>query len=238
MSGRGQEPPEPPGATPPRTSPPRTGPDPAHREAEDRKIEAAVRALQQGGDPSDFAPIYHRFFPGLHRFFANRPSLREQADELAQETLLKAYQNIHQFRHEARFSTWLRKIAQNVWINADRKAAADKRSVDTVPLELEDTEGEARPLEVAEANFYGERPAHPAQVAAALDRERTQVLNDALAELPEGQRRSFELWALEDLKYREIAEHMGVDIGTVKSQISAARKRLRPLVSEYFGVDL
>ena len=95
-------------------------------QASDEAVERAVRALQAGADADAFEPIYRRFYPPLHTFFANRPALREEADDLAQEALLRAYENIDKFTFQGELAAWLGRIADNVWKNALRRRATTR----------------------------------------------------------------------------------------------------------------
>ncbi|MES1244623.1 MAG: sigma-70 family RNA polymerase sigma factor [Acidobacteriota bacterium] len=191
---------------------------------EDEEILAAVRSLQAGAGSEAFAPIARRLLRPLTTFFANRPALKEQADDLAQDTLLRVYTKIDQYRFEAAFSTWVRQIAENVWKNAVRDLQAAKRGA---PAEaLDSAEDETGSLKVAD-------PA-PTPEARALAAERTRVLRSALDRLPEGMRLCTELRLVSDLKYREISEVTGIGLDTVRSQLFEARKRLKPVLEQYF----
>ena len=188
------------------------------------KILAAVRSLQAGAGPEAFAPIALRFLRPLTAFFANRPALRDQADDLAQDTLLRVYRKIGQYRFEAAFSTWVRQIAENVWKNAVRDLQAAKRGAPTESLDSAMDEPDS--LKVAD-------PA-PTPEARALAAERTRVLRSALDRLPDGMRLCAELRLVSDLKYREISEVTGIGLDTVRSQLFEARKRLKPVLEQYF----
>jgi len=195
-------------------------------------IEEAVRVLQAGDDPDAFEPIFERFYKPLHNFFANRPALREQADDLAQETLLRAYQNIAKYQFQSKgFAPWLWQIGQNVWKNAVRKRLAAKRGGGQevqAPRPADGSEN-AEPHEVL---FTTELPSPEARALAA---ERQHVLADALGELPEGMRRCTELRLGDDLKYQEIADILEIGLNSVRSQLFEARKRLRPILEQYFS---
>ncbi|HEX3126738.1 MAG TPA: sigma-70 family RNA polymerase sigma factor [Thermoanaerobaculia bacterium] len=209
--------------------------DQGHRAAaanpEDEAIRAAVDALQAGAGPDAFEPIARRFFRPLYTFFANRPALRDQADDLTQKTLLRAYQNIGQYRFEAAFSTWVRQIAENVWKNAVRDLQAAKRGA---PVESLDSAGDEGREEPAPA-IVDPRPT-PEQ--AALREERARVLRLAIEALPPGMRKCTELRLYADLKYQEIAAATGIGLNSVRSQLFEARKRLKPVLDEYFqGTD-
>jgi RNA polymerase sigma-70 factor, ECF subfamily len=132
------------------------------------------------------------------------------ADDLAQETFLLAWRNLRSFRYDAKFSTWLYRIAFNTWLTQARK----RREV------LLDDPAEAPP---------GDAPdAHDASgpVAARLDLER------ALATLSDGERAAIAACYYADLTHEEAAAAIGMPLGTVKTHILRAKARLRALLSE------
>jgi RNA polymerase sigma factor (sigma-70 family) len=207
---------------------------PVTKRTEDEEILAAVRALQAGAGSDAFEPIFSRFYRSLFLFFANRPALSEEADDLAQATLFRAFQNIHQYRFEASFQAWLRQIGENVWRNAIRDRQAAKRGPSTESLDVlgGDAENVPSPL----AGTFGDVPATPEEVA--LREECEKVLRQAIEGLPPGMRQCAELWLYADLKYREISDVLGIGINSVKSQLFEVRKRLKPVLAEYFqGAD-
>ncbi len=196
---------------------------------DDGAIRDAVRALQGGADPDAFEPIFERYFRSLTYFFGNQSELRDDAEDLAQQTLFRAYENIEQYREDAAFSTWLWQIAENVWKNADRKRRTLKRDAPEVGLpELED---QGREPEAPAVQLASGRSTQPEE--DTLRRERAQGLRQAMNELPSGMRTAIELWVRE-FKYREIAAALNVGIGTVKSQIFEAKQRLRPVLKRHF----
>lgn len=199
---------------------------------EDEEILAAVRALQNGAGPDAFDVIFHRFYRPLFTFFANQPALREEADDLAQRTLLQAYEHIHQYRREASFGAWLRQIGENIWKNAVRDRLAAKRLALAQAQELTaDLEGEVSP------SLLSEEPPDPEQ--AVLAAEQTRVLRQAIETLPPGMRRCTELQVFGDLKDREISDVTGIGLSSVRSQLFEARKRLKPILDAYFrGAEL
>lgn len=202
---------------------------------EDEEILQAVRALQAGAGPDAFGPVFSRFYRPLYLFFANRPALREDADDLAQTTLLRVFENIHQYRFEASFEAWLWQIGQNVWRNAVRERQALKRGPETETLDEAGEHGEILPA----GGVFGDVPATPEEVV--LLGERVRILRAAIEGLPPGMRQCAELRLFADLKYREIAELTGIGLNTVRSQLFEARKRLKPVLDEYFqgvGVEI
>lgn len=202
---------------------------------EDDEILAAVRALQRGAGSEAFEPIFRRYYRPLFRFFSNQSALREEADDLAQATLLRAYEKIHQYQLAASFKAWLRKIAENLWNNAVRERLAAKRGASLEFQELPAEDGQDTP-----PSFLGDalRDAALDPEEAVLAAERTRMLRDAIASLPPGMRQCAELRLFADLKYREIAELTGIGLNSVRSQLFEARKRLKPVLDEHFqGAD-
>jgi RNA polymerase sigma-70 factor (ECF subfamily) len=198
---------------------------------EDEEIRRAVRALQAGGDPAAFEAIFRRYYRPLFNFFSKQSALTEEADDLAQATLIRALQNIRQCRSDESFRAWLWKIGENVWRNAVRERRAVKRSARLEALESTGAEGR----EGAAARVADEAPT-PEQ--AALAGERQRVLREAIDTLPPGMRLCTRLLLLAELKYREISDVTGIGLNTVRSQLFEARKRLKPVLEKYFqGVD-
>lgn len=208
-------------------------PRPAAAVQEDEEILAAVRALQAGAGRDAFAPIARKFWKPLHAFFSNRPDLRNQADDLTQATLLKVYEKIGTFRFESAFSTWLRTIAENLWKNAVRDLRAAKRGAPAESLDSAADEDRKVPasLEVVDGT--------PTPEQAVLAAEGVRMLREAIESLPPGMRQLTELRLFADLKYREIADATGIGLNSVRSQLFEARKRLKPVLDEYFhGAEL
>jgi len=198
----------------------------------DEEILEAIEALQRGASPDAFEVIFRRFFAPLYKFFANRPALREEAEDLAQATLFRAYERIHLYRPEADagFEAWLRAIGENLWKNAVRERLAAKRVLpgDAVEVPAEDRE------EAASA-----RDERPNPEESLLAHERTRVLRQAIESLPPGMRQCAELRLFADLKYQEIASITGIGLNSVRSQLFEVRQRLKPVLDHYFqGADL
>ena len=126
------------------------------------------------------------------------------ADDLAQETFILAWRNLRHFRFEARFSTWIYRIAFNAWQSEARK----RREV------LLDSDDEKPALEVAAAE-------EGVDAVSRIDLER------ALSGLSEGERASIAACYYADLSHEEAAEALGLPLGTVKTHILRAKAKLR-----------
>jgi RNA polymerase sigma-70 factor (ECF subfamily) len=130
------------------------------------------------------------------------------ADDLAQETFVAAWRNLRMFRFEARFSTWLYRIAFNAWQSEARR----RREV-----LLEDPE-EAAPLDPLSDDI-------PATVAR-LDLER------AMQALSDGERAALAACYYADLSHEEAALALGIPLGTVKTHVLRAKAKLRARLAD------
>jgi len=202
------------------------------------EVMAAVRALQAGPSEEASELLFTRFYRPLFKFFSNRPELRDDADDLAQEALSQALANIQQYQFNAPFGIWLRRIGENVWRNAARARHAAKRGPQPSSLSASEAGDDDEEDRVPEAlrSVFGTEEATPE--ARALAQEAQQVLAEALATLPPGMRRCLELRLFGELEYHEIAAVTGVSLGAVRSQLFQARKRLQPRLMPYFRASV
>lgn len=169
----------------------------------------------QNGNPAAFDELVRRYkdrvYNVVYRFLGNH----EDAQDVAQETFLKAYLGIRQFEGRSRVYTWLYSIAGNLARNRIRDGGRRGRNK-TVSIDAERPDGRQRDF-ASGANTPEE---------AARARELDKVLQDALNELPEHYRLVFVLRTFEKLSYDEIADAAGCPTGTVKSRLNHARKQL------------
>jgi len=135
------------------------------------------------------------------------------ADDLAQETFVNAWRALDTLRHPAAFGGWLKRIAVNAWLQHQRRAGAPLLDLATV----EDREP------TRETSVAG-------RVAAARD------LDAALARLTPAQRSCVVLTYAEGLSQSEVAEHLGLPLGTVKSHVARGAAALRAQLAGY-GAD-
>lgn len=163
---------------------------------------------------------YARHYSGLLAFFCRRGVEREQARDLAQQTFLNAWRDWHTFRGQSERSTWLLRIAANLWKNSLRERHAVKRTAIEVSLDADP----GRPPEPIDART-------PGAEQVQLERERRTLVATAWQRLPPRMRRCLALH-VEGLKYREIAVLLRISEGAVKSQIHQAKRRLRELLAE------
>ncbi|MGV1005576.1 MAG: sigma-70 family RNA polymerase sigma factor [Candidatus Nanopelagicales bacterium] len=146
-----------------------------------------------------------------------------EAEDLTQETFLKAFASFHQFTEGTNLKAWLYRILTNTFINSYRKKQREPQqtnSDDVTDWQMARAEGHtAGGLRSAEAE--------------ALDRLPDSAVKDALARLPEDFRMAVYYADVEGFAYKEIAEIMGTPVGTVMSRLHRGRKLLRAELAEY-----
>ena len=166
---------------------------------------ALVRAVQASNDRAAFGELVRRHQSAvrtvLRRLTRGDAGL---ADDLAQETFVLAWRNIRHFRLEARFSTWIYRIA----INARRSEARKKREL------LLDLDADEAPVELG---LSEEMP----DIVARVDLER------AMASLSEGERAAIAACYYADLSHEEAAQALGIPVGTVKTHVLRGKAKLR-----------
>jgi RNA polymerase sigma-70 factor (ECF subfamily) len=156
--------------------------------------------------------LYERYARRLTGFFWRLGKRGGEVDELVHETFVRLWRHGGGWRGEGRFSTYLFGIAKSAWLDSREK----RRQLPAAALP---------PL--AEAT----RPEHELE-----RRELGEHIERAVAELPEPLRLVFSMATGGGLKYREIAELLGIPVGTVKSRMAAAEEKLRRSLSGYLGV--
>jgi RNA polymerase sigma-70 factor, ECF subfamily len=166
-----------------------------------------------GDDRNAFAELVRRHQSAL------RASIRkmthgqiEFSDDIAQETFILAWKNIKTFRNEAKFSTWLYRIAFNVWQSEIRK----KR--ETLIEEDAQAETESHP---SEAELTGVR----------------RDLTRAMQNLTDGERNAILQCYYNDLSHEEAAYVLGIPLGTVKTNVLKAKEKMRGKLSAYLLQD-
>lgn len=180
--------------------------------------DAALVAQCQSGDPAAFDEVVHRYkdrvYNVVYRFLGNH----EDAQDVAQEVFIRAFQGMRGFRGSARLYTWLYSIAGNLARNKLRDSTRKGRNRGA---SLEALQAKAPDL-AQQAMRTNETP-----LSSAQTKELDEILQAALEELPEHYRMAFVMRTFDDLSYDEIAESMGCPKGTVKSRLNQARMLLR-----------
>jgi len=178
-----------------------------------------------------FRQIYLLFYRKVYRFFVRRGFPDDAAKDLTQDTFLRLHKNLASFRGDARFETWLYKVAANIYKNQLRTLSTQKRDAQEVAWE-DVTEGEltASPAPGLRARLDGDGP-----LQQVLTEEMVEHLYAAMKDLPPQMRRCVLLRVTADLKYREIAEVLQVSVDTVKAHLFQARQQLKGRLGDYFN---
>lgn len=180
----------------------------------------------QRGDREAFAELVLRYKAPIYNFVIRHVRHGNTAEDLTQDVFLRVVQNAGEFKHEARFSTWLYTIARNLCVDQLRKASHRRHPSLDQPVGSSDG---ARPLGESVADPHhsasAERAAQSSQVAARI--------LQAVDALPEEQREVFLLREIGNLPFKEIAEVTGVGENTVKSRMRYALDRLQQALSEF-----
>ncbi len=185
----------------------------------DTDLELMLRVRR--GDEESFEALLSRHRGPLVNFFARMVRDAALAEDLAQEVFLRVYRSRHRYRPQARFTTWLYRIATNLALNAlrDRKDAAPAKP-------RVDGDGEEMPAEIPDA-----QPTADQQMMLS---ERARLIREAVEQLPENQRLAVILHKYQEIDYRQIAKVLGVSESAVKSLLFRAyetlRTRLEPLL--------
>ncbi len=185
----------------------------------DSDLELMLRV--QNGDAESFELLLNRYRLPLVSYFVRMVRDRALAEDLAQEVFLRVYQARQRYQPEARFTTWLYRIATNLALNALRD-----RKTDDAPALEEDGEGVPRVARIVDS-----RPTAEEQLMLS-DRER--LIREAIESLPEKQRVAVILHKYQEVDYRQIAKVLEVSESAVKSLLFRAyenlRTRLQPLL--------
>lgn len=180
---------------------------------DEAKIRTWVDDFQAGRDRERaFRRIFERYHRPVEGFFARRGVPAEDRLDLTQEVFLGVYRGLADWRPEARFGTWVFRIATTTYLEQRRAQWAAKRSGEEVGTETP----EAAARLAADAD----------QLDDVLVAERRRAMQGAMAALPDRMRRCLLLRIEHGLKYREIASLMQVSIQTVKAHLFQARGRL------------
>jgi RNA polymerase sigma-70 factor (ECF subfamily) len=181
--------------------------------------DADVVALAQSGREAAFREIIRRYERPVFSLVFRMVRDRESAEELAQDTFLKALNHIDRYRPEFKLSSWLFKIANNVAIDYLRKRRLATVSVSGAPNAATASEIEATSFEIASRE--------PTALDAMESRELGSAIERAIAGLRPEYRSCILMRHVEGRSYEEIATTLDLPLGTVKTYIHRARHELR-----------
>jgi len=169
----------------------------------------------RGGNLFAFEEIVRRYQRRVYATAYRIVRRHEVADDVAQEAFIRAHRSLDRFDLGRPFGPWICRIAANLAVNHVRSPQAREEG-------LPDGHAEAA-------------SAAPGPLQGVLDTEARALLDRALGGLPPEQRAVFCLRVFEELSYREIADTLGISMGTVMSRLSRARDKLREALGAYFA---
>lgn len=170
------------------------------------------------GDVAAFRSIFEQHHHLILQFLYGMVGDKNLAEELTQETFIRAYQNINTLKDETKLATWLCAIAKNMGYNTFRA----RRSAPQI-------------IEIDEQNPVFACNADVSPDAQLLNNELNQVIHDALKKLDDDKRTVFTLKMIQQLSYEEIAEITGFSIPKLKSDLHRAKAEMRKLIQPYIG---
>ena len=186
--------------------------------------ESALIAAAKGGNAQAFEVLIARHQQRILAIALRRTRVRQDAEDIVQQSFQKAFLHLHQFEGRSSFSTWLTRVAINEAQMLHRKSGNTREvSID----DLNENAVTVTPLEIADSA--------PDPEAAYSKREWRRMLSFALNELPRRTRRAIQLRDLDERSTEETARIMGMSVGAVKARIFQGRKRLRKRLEHFVG---
>lgn len=183
----------------------------------------SLEALREG-DRTEFARVVEAHSPMIYRLGLKMLNNPQDAEDILQETFIKAYRNIGKFDGRSSVSTWLYRIATNEALMSIRRKRPDAISFENP--DMHDSEPQ-EPLQIVDWCCLPEEEFLSTESRARLD--------EAAGRLPPNLRVVFVLRDIEGLSTRETAQVLDISEMAVKTRLSRARLRLREDLSEYFG---
>ena len=176
-------------------------------------VDELVRRAAEG-DENAFGELVGLYEKKVYHLTLRMCGNPEDARDAAQEAFLSAWRGLPSFRGEAGFSTWLYRLASNAAIDQLRRNRRQREEASLDAGEMDTPDQSPGPQEAAEGS------------------ELQRAVADGLASLSEDHRRILLLREYQELSYDEIAQTLDMDLGTVKSRISRARRALRKILLE------
>lgn len=176
------------------------------------------RALR--GDDAAFEEIVNRHSRLVYNIALRSAVTPEDASDITQDAFLKAWRSLSSFRGECALSTWLCRITMNCACDHARAAGRHR----AVPLQVSDEDGDEFELPVTDTAAIPEEE--------ITRREEIAAVRAAIDSLPEEQRQIVTMRDITGLSYAEIAEILGLEMGTVKSRINRARNAVKNFLTE------
>ena len=194
-------------------------------QASSQQIERLVQQAQAGDDQA-FVALVDKYRDSIYNYVARMLHDRTEAEDIAQEAFVRAYQALPEFRGASSFQTWLYRIASNLAIDAARRRGRRRTLSLEEPVSTDDGD--------VAREFPDEQPGPFEQVRSS---EVQQMVREAITELSPKLRAVVALYDLQGLSYQEIADILGCPVGTVKSRLFNARNQLHEKLVARLSLD-
>ena len=176
----------------------------------------------KNGNQRAFELLVERHQQRMLAFARRYTRVREDAEDVVQQTFQKAFIHLNRFQGKSSFSTWLTRIAINEALMLMRRSHALRE----IPVNDSTDQGvAASAMEIPDEG--------PDPETSYMRREREQILSETLGNLRPGLRLAIALRELAELSTEETARRMGISVGAVKARLFHARKKLRGKLSRY-----
>ncbi|MEP2774161.1 MAG: sigma-70 family RNA polymerase sigma factor [Fulvivirga sp.] len=176
------------------------------------------QAVEENNEQA-FAMLMDRYKRPVYHMILKMVRNVDDAEDLTIEAFAKAFKNLHRFKKDYTFSTWLFRIATNNAIDFIRKKRLETMSLDT---SFRDDNGDAVQIDVEDKNL------NPQEVA--IKSQKIELIQMFVTKLPAKYQRLVKLRYFEELSYEEIATELDAPLGTVKAQLHRARELMYDLV--------
>jgi RNA polymerase sigma-70 factor (ECF subfamily) len=185
--------------------------------------ESILVAQAREGDTNAFGTLVRRYEGKIFRLAQHVTQNREDAEDVLQETFMKAYEHLDQFKGDSKFYTWIVRIAVNQALMKLRRRRTDKS------VSLDETIDTGEDTVVREIAAWGEDPEEQ------FSREELgEILDGAIENLDPLYRSVFVLRDIEEMSTEETAEALGLSVPAVKSRLLRARLQLREKLTRFF----
>ncbi len=175
------------------------------------------------GNAHAFRVLVERYEPRIQGFLRKRLNDEERVEDLTQDTFLRIHRARASYDPGRKFSTWIHTIANNLLKNEFRNRSRRKETTFSALRPETGASGAAsRPVEFVSAGPDPERDAYRSELRQAID--------TAISRMDDHHRVPFVMREVEDRTYEEIAEAIGIPVGTVKSRLNRARNAFRNLL--------
>ena len=170
-------------------------------------------------DEQSYAMLMDRYKRPVYHMILKMVRNVDDAEDLTIEAFAKAFKNLHRFKKDFTFSTWLFRIATNNAIDFIRKKKLDTFSIDT---SYKDDNGEAVSIDIEDKNLNPQEE--------AIKGQKIELIQLFVTKLPAKYQRLVRLRYFQELSYEEIAKELDAPLGTVKAQLHRARELMYDLV--------